>query len=127
MDIELALSVFGFALSVGGIVPVLYTKEGRTRVVTALIFAALIPTTGAVLYREYEREQEIKYVMSEIVRKLDTNTWTYEQIDEAVFHQPPQITREALSRLVRSGKLADRLEVFLRNDIEWKVRAYYVK
>lgn len=127
MTIELILSIASFALSIGGLVPVLIGQPTRSRVVIALIFAALLSTTGIVLYREYYHEHRVSSIMAEIERKLDKSTWTYDQIHEAVHFQPPQITREALFRLVEEGRVVDKQEMFIKDGAEWKVRAYYVR
>lgn len=127
MTIELILSILSFALSVGGLVPVIIGEPTRSRIVIAIIFAVLLSTTGIVLYRDYSHEYRVGSIMNEIERKLDKSAWTYNQIHEAVHYQPPQITREALFRLVKEGRVGDKQEIFIKDGSEWKVRIYYLR
>jgi hypothetical protein len=127
MPIELLLSVASLALSVGGLVPVFVGEPTRSRAVIAVIFTALLCLASIVLYREYSYERLVSSVMVEIERKLSSSLWTYEQIHESVHLQPPQITREALFRMVANGKVGDKVETFVKNGVEWKVRAYYIR
>ncbi len=127
MSIELLLSIASLALSVGGLVPVFVGVPTRSRVVIAVIFTALLSLASIALYREYSYEKLVAYVIDEIERKLGNNLWTYEQINEAVHFQSPQITREALFRMVSNGKVGDKIEIITRDGIEWKVRAYCIQ
>ena len=128
MSIEVFLSIAGFALSLGGLVSILFVEDRKKEVALAVVVAALVATSGVALYRLYQHDQLIGRVEEEIVSKLSHNTWTFDQIYEELHYVPFPVVNEALFRAVESGAIGHRLIEFRGSDGSLlQVRGYYLE
>jgi hypothetical protein len=127
MTIELPLSIASFALSIGGLVPVLLLKERRKQVILAIILAALIPTSGIILYELYQHESMINRVEKEIASRLSHHTWTFDQIYNELHYAPYPIVSEALFRAVEGGMIGHRVIEFRSEEGTLQVKGYFLQ
>jgi len=127
MSIELVLSIASFALSIGGLVPVLLLKERRKQVVLAIILAALIPSSGVTFFRLYQHETLINRIENEITNKLSYHTWTFDQLYHELHYVPYPIVSEALFNAVEDGMIGFRTIEFRTDDGMQQVKGYFLQ
>lgn len=127
MTIELVLSITSFALSIGGLVPVLLLKERRKQVVLAIILAALIPASGITFYHLYQYESLINRVEKEIASKLSHHTWTFDQIYHELHYVSYPIVSEALFRAVEGGMIGHKVIEFRSAEGMQQVKSYFLE
>lgn len=127
MTIELVLSIASFALSIGGLVPVLLLKERKKQVILAIILSALIPTSGITFYALYQHESMINRVEKEIASRLAHHTWTFDQIYNELHYAPYPIVSEALFRAVEGGMIGHRVIEFRSEEGTLQVKGYFLQ
>lgn len=126
MTIELMLSIASFALSIGGLVPVLLLKERRKQIVLAIILASLIPTSGVIFYRLYQHESLVSRVGEEISEKISTHTWTFDQIYSELHYVSYPIVSEALFNAVEEGTIGHKNLEFRSDNGILQVKGYFL-
>lgn len=127
MNMEVLLSIFSFALSVGGLVPIFFLKKQKKIVALTVIVSALFVTTGFVLFRVLQHEKLIHTVQVEIRENLSTKTKTFDQLYQGLLYREYPIVTEALFREVEKGSLGQKTIYFHREGESIPVKAYFVK
>jgi NADH:ubiquinone oxidoreductase subunit 5 (subunit L)/multisubunit Na+/H+ antiporter MnhA subunit len=129
MAIGTFLAIASFAISVGGLIPVFFFKNRRKEVALAVVIALLVAMTGVALYRHHQYNQLISQVENEIIDKLSSNTWTFDQLYQELHYVPFQVVNEALFHAVEKGVIGYRLIEFrsTTDGSTQQVRAYYVE
>lgn len=127
MRFESFLTIVSFAISVGGLVPVLILKDRRKEVVLAVVIAALVATSGIALYRLHQHDELISRVQAEILATLSHNTLTFDQLYQELHYRPFPVVNEALFRAVEKGVIGHRVIEFQRDASMLAVRGYYIE
>jgi len=127
MSIETFLSIASFAISLGGLVPVFFLTDRRREVALAVVIAALVATSGAALYRNYQHDHLLGRVQEDIIAKLSHNTWTFDHLYEELHYVPFPVVNEALFRLVERRVVGHKIiEVRGSDGSMLRVRGYYI-
>jgi len=121
------LSIASFAISLGGLVPILFFQDRIKQVALAIIISALIVTSGVKLFDVYSHEELISRVENEMLEKLSVNTWTFDQIYNELHYVTFPIANEALFRSVESGRIGHNIVEFRNASGEiLQVKGYFV-
>lgn len=124
---EVLLTIASFAISVGGIVHILFFNTQKKQIVLAIIVSAVVATSGITLNIVYRHETMISRVEKEIIGKLSYNTWTFDQIYNELHYVSFPIASEALFRLVRDHKIEHKTIEFRNREGEiLQVKGYFV-
>ncbi len=127
INMEVFLSIFSFALSVGGLVPSFLLKKQKKIAVLTIIVAALFVTTGFVLFRVIQHEKLIHDVQVEIRENLSIKTKTFDQLYRGLHYREYPIVTEALFREVEKGSLGQETIYFHQEGESIPVKVYFVK
>ncbi len=127
MNMGVFLSIFSFALSLGGLVPIFFLKEQKKIVALTVIVSALFVTTGFVLFRVLQHEKLIHSVQVEIRENLSTKTKTFDQLYQELHYREYPIVTEALFREVGKGSIGQKTIYFNQEGESIPVKAYFVK
>ena len=130
MNIGIFLSIASFALSLGGLVPVLCSREKgqKKMLVLTLIFSTLFCTTGFVLFRGLQHEKLIRTVKLEIRESLGTEAKILDQLyQDLPLNREYSVVVEALFQEVDKGSLGQKTIYFNRDAETIPVKTYFVK
>lgn len=128
MNMGVFLSIFSFALSLGGLVPIFFLKKEQKKIVAlTVIVSALFATTGFVLFRVLQHEKLIFNVQTEIRLELSGKTKTFDQLYQELHYREYPIVTEALFREVEKGSLGQKTIYFNHDAESIPVKVYFVK
>ncbi len=128
MNIGMFLSIFSFALSLGGLFPVFFLKEQKKIAALTVIVSALVVTTGVVLSGILRHEKLIHTVQVEIREGLSSKTTkTFDQLYQELHYREYPIVTEALFREVEKGSISQKTIYFNQEGESIPVKTYFVK
>jgi hypothetical protein len=126
MDVQLALAIVSFAVSVASLVPLWLVDSQKRRFAMTLGVGTLIATTGTALVEHYAYERQVQRVATAIDIVLgEEQVWTFEDIRHRVSDTDLQIVAAAVARLVANGRIRGDLLQFLHSSGSYhSVRGY---
>lgn len=128
MTLQIVLSVISFAISLGGFVKIVASKDDSKRTQLLVFITTLFLLSGVTLYQKYQHDSSVESVSRQIISEFGEGYRTSEEIYVALPLKDFQIANEALEDLVDSGKLGQKISD-LRDDsgATHPVRLYYLK
>lgn len=124
MSIDAVLNIIGLVISIGGLLAAKLDKQA----VLNIFLAALVITTGVVLYLNFHRVSELSKTEERIKQKLAHNRWTAERISDELQIDDKRLVRDALWRATDTGTLDEQRTECTSNDgTVLSTRVYFVR
>lgn len=127
MSVDTIISLVGFALSVGGFVPLLLLKDHRREIAVVVVLTTVCVFTAWELYVSYQYDLEVKYVRATLLDELANGDMSYDDMRIRVVDVDPAVFADAIRRMTRSREItANDVQLRDQNGQIFKVYLYRV-
>ena len=106
MSLDTIIAILGFAVSLGGFVPLLLLKDHRREIGVIALVTAVCVLAATHGYQTYKHDQETAYVKRVILSELAARDSTYEDLRRHFGDVNPTTVTSALQEMVRKQEIS---------------------
>lgn len=126
--IEIFLSIASFSISVGGLIALFVVRGSKKEIVFGVIAAALVATSGTILYSSYRHSMYVDRVQVEMVRILSSEEMTFDDLYQNIYPPVPhEVLRESLYGAIEDGMIGYRPMRLQANGKIISVKMFYAR